>query len=91
MTTQPEQRPALKRATDRGVHPVAPPADEVGAIAVVAGRSTADAVSPKKDKLVDLGVKVPKSLRKALREEADRRGMTVDQLVQILLGDRATR
>ena len=60
-------------------------------VAVKAGKSTADAVSPKKDKLVGLDVKVPKSLRTALRAEAERRGMTVDQLVEILLGDRATR
>ena len=60
-------------------------------VAVKAGRGTADAVSPRKDTFVTLDVQVPKSLRTALREEAERRGMTVDRLVTILLGDRTTR
>lgn len=53
------------------------------------GKATSDAIRGKsKDKNVDLGVKVPKSLRKQLRQEAVRRGITVDDLVTILLADR---
>jgi len=53
------------------------------------GKATSDALRGKhKTKNVDLGVKVPKELRKQLRKEAVRRGITVDELVTILLGDR---
>lgn len=53
------------------------------------GKATSDSIRGKsKDKNVDLGVKVPKRLRKQLRAEAVRRGITVDDLVTILLSDR---
>ena len=89
-TPMPEQRPALRRAADRDRHPVTPPpADDLRA---TAGSATADAVrAPRREKSVKLSVKVPKSLRTALREEAERRSMPVDELVAILLGDRITR
>ena len=89
-TPMPEQRPALRKAADRDRHPVTPPATD--GLQVAAGTSTADAVKPaRKEKAVKLSVKVPKSLRASLREEAARRGMSVDELVVILLGDRITR
>lgn len=88
-TPMPEQRPALRRAADRDLHPVTPPpGDTVGS---AAGTSSTEAVKPRKDKSVKLSVRVPRSLRSALRDEADRRGMSVDELVTILLGDRITR
>jgi hypothetical protein len=46
---------------------------------------------PDKDKLVDLGVQVPKSLRKSVRQEAGRRGMTVDEVVADALRARLGR
>ena len=53
------------------------------------GKATSDTIrGTAKGKNVDLGVKVPKSLRKALRAEAVRRGIKVDDLVTILLNDR---
>lgn len=53
------------------------------------GKATSDTIrGTSKGKNVDLGVKVPKSLRKALRQEAVRRGIKVDELVTILLSDR---
>lgn len=53
------------------------------------GKATSDTIrGTSKGKNVDLGVKVPKSLRKALRAEAVRRGIKVDELVTILLNDR---
>jgi hypothetical protein len=56
------------------------------------GMNAADAVGgPDRDKLVDLGVKVPKSLRKTVRAEAKRRGITVDELVAEVLRDRTVR
>ena len=89
-TPMPEQRPALRRAADRDRHPVTPPPTDD--LRVTAGSATADAVrAPRREKSVKLSVKVPKSLRTALREEAERRSMPVDELVAILLGDRITR
>lgn len=53
------------------------------------GKATSDTIrGTSKGKNVDLGVKVPKALRKALRQEAVRRGIKVDELVTILLNDR---
>lgn len=88
-TPMPEQRPALRRAADRDLHPVTPPPSDD--LRIAAGRPPTEAVKSRKEKSVKLAVKVPKSLRTTLREEADRRGMTVDELVVILLGDRITR
>ena len=88
-TPMPEQRPALRRAADRDLHPVTPPATDD--LRVAPDASTAEAVKVRKEKSAKLSVKVPRSLRESLREEANRRGMSVDQLVTILLGDRITR
>jgi len=98
-TPMPEQRRALRKAADRAVHPVAPPPGDP-----LVSTPPASAPSPPppvpgagagrrrdRDKRVKLSVKVPKALRSALREEAERRGMSVDELVGILLGDRITR
>ncbi len=85
-------RPALRKAGDADLHPTAPAhiADEPSLLR--RGASTGDSIgSPDKDKLVDLGVQVPKSLRKAVRAEAQRRGMTVDALVAEALRERGSR
>ncbi len=48
--------------------------------------SAADAITGTiKDKYVDLGVRVPKSVRKRLRQEAKARGITPDELATTLL------
>ena len=85
-------RPGLRKAGDSDVHPSTPvgTSDEPSLLRV--GATTADAIGmPDKDKLVDLGVQVPKSLRKSVRQEAKRRGMTVDEVVAEALRLRATR
>jgi len=83
-------RPALRKAGDSDVHPTAPAVDDIrfGRI----GMSTGDSVGmPDKDKLVDLDVKIPKSLRKTVKAEAERRGITVDDVVAEALRDRISR
>ncbi len=91
----PPPRPALSRAADADVHPV------TGRIApsIGAGRSAGRSFKPMKggpttadsimgeagDKLVDLGVRVPKSLRKKLRQQAKARGVSIDDLVASIL------
>ena len=85
-------RPSLRKAGDADIHPSAPGrvADEPSLLR--RGATTADSIgSPDKDKLVDLGVRVPKSLRKSVRAEATRRGLTVDGVVAEALRDRSVR
>lgn len=86
----PGPRAPLRKAGDADVHPTAPAIED--ARFGRPGMSTGDSVgSPDKNKLVELDVKIPKSLRKSVRAEADRRGITVDQLVAEALRERTAR
>ena len=50
------------------------------------GKATSDALlGAPKDKLVDLDVRVPKSVRKRLRSEAKERGLSPDAIVTAIL------
>ncbi|MFM8239942.1 MAG: hypothetical protein ACKOAW_06465 [Actinomycetota bacterium] len=50
------------------------------------GKATSDALlGAPKDKLVDLDVRVPKSVRKRLRAEANARGLSPDAIVAAIL------
>jgi hypothetical protein len=85
-------RPPLRKAGDAELHPSAPVvgADEPSMLR--RGITTADSIgSPDKDRPVDLGVRIAKSLRKSVRAEAARRGMTVDAVVAEALRDRVVR
>jgi predicted HicB family RNase H-like nuclease len=84
--------PGLRKAPDADLHPSTPVVAEGQASLLRVGATAADAVGgPDRDKLVDLDVKVPKSLRKAVRAEAKRRGMSIDALVAEALRDRTAR
>lgn len=84
----PSPRPALRRAADSGTHPTAPSTGHALAGGLQHG-TTADAVTgPRKDKLVKLKVEVPRSLKASLADEAKRRGMSLDQLVSLILRSR---
>ena len=95
LPTTPAQRPALQRSVDADVHPTAvdlaasgdPAIDTtIHDLHVHAGHATSDVLrEAKADKLVTLELAVPKSFRKKLRAEAERRGMSVDKLVLTLL------
>jgi hypothetical protein len=53
------------------------------------GSSASDTLRPPaKDKLVELSVEIPKSLRKELRKKAEEQGMTLDALVTLYLRNR---
>ena len=94
MTPSPtgKKRPPLHKAGDADVHPSTPPVTPDEAPLRRVGATTADAIGmPDKDKMVDLGVQVPKSLRKSVRQEAGRRGMTVDEVVADALRARLAR
>jgi hypothetical protein len=85
-------RPSLRKAADADLHPSTPATETTEPSLLRKGMNAADAVGgPDRDKLVDLGVKVPKSLRKTVRAEAKRRGITVDELVAEVLRDRTVR
>ena len=85
-------RPALNKASDTDIHPSTPPSTPEDSSLLRVGATTADAIGmPDKDKLVDLGVQVPKSLRKSVRQEASRRGLTVDEVVAEALRLRPNR
>ena len=77
-----ERRPALKRAADADVHPTLPPSD----LRERKGSSTSDTLrDPRGEKTVSVEVNMPKSLRKQLRNEAKRRGVSVSELVVTIL------
>jgi hypothetical protein len=79
----PTPRPALTKSNDAVVHPTLPRDHEERA--PLSTGATSDALlGPKRDKLVELNVEVPKSIRKALKTEAEKRGMSVDQLITML-------
>ncbi len=87
----PSPRPALRKAGDADLHPSTPQISDEPSF-LRKGVNTADSVGmADRDKLVDLGVQIPKSLRKGVRAEAKRRGMTVDALVAEALRDRDVR
>jgi len=79
----PTPRAALSRASDAVWHPTLP-RDRDGRAPLNSGATSDALLGPKEDKLVELRVEVPKSIRKALRSEATDRGMSVDALVAML-------
>lgn len=86
MTEPREPRPALRKAPDGRVHPATP---TVPSTISLGGGATSDALRGKsKDKLVDLGVRVPKSLRRRVREIAEDQGATADDVVTAILRER---
>lgn len=85
-----EERAGLQKADDADLHPSTP----VGTSGTTdSGRlragTTADAIGS--DKPVTLEVTVPKSLRKSVRQEAKRRGISVDEVVAEALRERPAR
>ena len=91
-TFDPTPRPALRKAADADVHPSLPAVAEQSHedLSTRAGASASDTMRPPaKDKLVELSVEIPKSLRKELRKRAEEQGMTLDALVTLYLRNRS--
>jgi len=85
-------RSPLRKAGDAEKHPSLPGAGGSDPPLLRSGATTADAVlSADTDKPVQLSVTVPKSLRKAIRAEAKRRGVRVDEVVIDALRERTAR
>jgi hypothetical protein len=90
--SKPPASPGLRKAADADVHPSTPQHGDAEPSFLRAGVSTADSVGkPGKDKDVTLDVTVPKSLRKSVRQEAKRRGISVDEVVVEALRARPPR
>lgn len=84
-----DDRAPLRKAGDDHLHPSALRAEES---TVHLGGTTSDALSAAgSDKPVKLEARIPKSLRKSLRKEAERRGVSVDQVVTEALLSRTIR
>ena len=96
MSPSEASKAGLRKAPDADLHP-STPVDGAAAPGtdpawLTGHSSTADSVGmPDKDKLVTLEVTLPKSLRKSVRQEAKRRGVSVDDVVIEALRDRPSR
>ncbi len=85
----PTQRSALVKAADAQLHPTTPKLEPLGDLGTKAGSATSDVMrGPKKEKLVTIKVDIPRSVRKALSIEAEKRGLSVKQLINAILRDR---
>ena len=77
-----ERRPALKRAQDADKHPTLPKSD----LGRRKGLSTSDTLrDPRGEKIVSVEVEMPKAMRKQLRSEAKRRGVSVSDLIVTII------
>ena len=91
----PPPRPALRKAPDADVHPVAPvpaatlavPRPELRPVVGIGGRTSDTLVSrtPKRNKRASLEVKVPKPVAKSAKRLAKVRGERLDDVVAAAL------
>jgi hypothetical protein len=81
----PTPRPALRKASDTSVNPVAPaepkPFDQTNQDLSLTGNTGDSVRAKKKEKLIAVTVSVPKSLRKKLKKEAKSRGLSFEDIV----------
>lgn len=77
----------LRKAGDADVHPSDIPASDLN----LGGTTSDSVITGKKDKPVKLEIRLPKSLRKSLRKEAEDRGISVDAVVVEALTQRRVR
>ena len=87
--TTPRETSGLRKADDADLHPSTPGTQDLDPGWLRSGANTGDSVGmPGKDKPVTLEVTLPKSLRKAVRQEAKSRGISVDEIVAEALRNR---
>lgn len=92
----PTPRPALRRATDTSAHPVLDSGfsepKQMGQDAADFGNAS-DSVqppeikTPRNEKLVDVTIAIPKSLRKKLKSDAKKQKITIDELIALRLSE----
>jgi NAD(P)H-flavin reductase len=83
---EPTRRPALRKSADAHVHPTLVPDQDSGDFRKRKGSTTSDTLrDPRGEKTVDVTIAMPKALRKQLKKEAKRQGMSVQDLILMLL------
>ncbi len=84
-------RPALRKSVDSTVHPVAesrgPEPKQMGQDVADFGNVSDSVKQPRKEKLVEVSIVIPKSLRKKLKSEAKNQGITTDELIALRLSE----
>lgn len=87
----PTPRPALRKSADTSVHPVLESAGSepkpIGQDAAKFGNASDSVKRSRKDKPIEVSITIPKSLRKKLKSEAKKQGITVDALIALRLGE----
>lgn len=84
-------RPALRKASDTGAHPVLDSdysqPKHMGQDAAGFGNASDSVALPRNEKIVEVLISIPKSLRKKLKSEAKKQKMTLDELITLRLRD----
>lgn len=78
-------RLALRKSLDSSTHPVVESGNseprQMGQEATHFGNASDSVKFPRAEKLVEVSVVIPKSLRKKLKSEAKNQGITIDELI----------
>ncbi len=78
-------RPALRKSLDSATHPVLESGNskprQMGQEGTHFGNASDSVKVPRTEKLVEICVLIPKSLRKKLKSEAKNQGITFDELI----------
>lgn len=82
-------RPALRKAEDSDIHPTTHTSIQASRTPLFGKASTGDAVLEGKE--VELTVRIPKKLRKQVRQAAKRDGASMDQFITAALAAEVNR
>jgi hypothetical protein len=84
-------RPSLRKAGDSSVHPVSETKSSepkrMGPDATGFGNASDSVTRPRREKLVEVSIAIPKSLRKKLKSDAKAKGISVNELIALRLNE----
>ena len=84
-------RPSLRKAGDSSVHPVSETGSSeprrMGQDANSFGNVSDSVKRPRREKLVEVSIAIPKSLRKKLKSDAKAQGISINELIALRLND----
>ncbi len=84
-------RPALRKSGDSTVHPVletrSSQPKHIGQDATQFGNASDSVKLPRKEKLVEVPIVIPKSLRKKLKSEAKKQGISINELIALRISE----
>ena len=84
-------RPSLRKAGDSSVHPVSETGSSkpkrMGQEANSFGNVSDSVKRPRREKLVEVSIAIPKSLRKKLKSDAKAQGISINELIALRLND----